>query len=192
MAEDRISFDAVLQDLEARFLTYLPPDEISTPERLFFHIEQCHWFYEDFYSDNHAHLTSFNLKDFSREFFSRSSLLCPYHDQYLDFMKEFSEYKSQIPVCGCIMMNPQLDKVVLVQNWKGTSWSFPRGKINEGESPERCAVREVLEECGCDVCDLGFIPEKLQSIKHSIGQQQVELFIVPGVPEATVFIPIAR
>jgi mRNA-decapping enzyme subunit 2 len=192
MTKEGISFEAVLQDLEARFLTYLPPDEINTPERLFFHIEQCHWFYEDFYVDNHPHLRSFNLKDFSGEFFSRSSLLLPYHDQYLEFMKSFIEYKSQIPVYGCIMLNPQLDKLVLVQNWKKTSWSFPRGKINEGESPARCAVREVYEECGCDICDLGFIPENLQSISCTVGQHRVELFIVAGVPEETYFTPIAR
>ena len=30
-------------------------------------------------------------------------------------------------------------------------WGFPKGKINEGEKMEDCAVREVLEETGLNI-----------------------------------------
>jgi 8-oxo-dGTP diphosphatase len=33
-------------------------------------------------------------------------------------------------------------------------WTFPKGKLAEGESFEECALREVLEETGL-VCDIG-------------------------------------
>lgn len=33
-------------------------------------------------------------------------------------------------------------------------WTFPKGKLAEGESFEECALREVLEETGL-VCELG-------------------------------------
>lgn len=36
---------------------------------------------------------------------------------------------------------------LLVKGWKGTSWSFPRGKKNKDEEDHTCAVREVNSLC---------------------------------------------
>jgi hypothetical protein len=44
------SLEDVYADIEARFLLTLPDEELSE-ERLFFQLEQAHWFYEDFYAD---------------------------------------------------------------------------------------------------------------------------------------------
>lgn len=30
-----------------------------------------------------------------------------------------------------------------MKGWKGTSWSFPRGKKNKDEEDHACAIREV-------------------------------------------------
>ncbi len=38
--------------------------------------------------------------------------------------------------------------IALVRNRKGTNWFFPKGKIEEGESDEDAAVREIKEETG--------------------------------------------
>ena len=35
------------------------------------------------------------------------------------------------------------EKMLLVCNWKGTSWTFPKGKINQGEEEMACAAREA-------------------------------------------------
>ncbi len=51
----------------------------------------------------------------------------------------------------------------LVQNTEGAylfifrrgKWDLPKGKIDEGESKETAAVREVEEECGIQVSDRG-------------------------------------
>lgn len=32
---------------------------------------------------------------------------------------------------------------ILVKGWKGSSWSFPRGKKNKDEEDHACAIREV-------------------------------------------------
>jgi 8-oxo-dGTP diphosphatase len=44
--------------------------------------------------------------------------------------------------------------VMLVHRPKYDDWSFPKGKLEEGESFEDCALREVEEESGWR-CELG-------------------------------------
>jgi hypothetical protein len=44
--EATMSLEAALDDVEARFLYNLPADELAKADRLFFQIEQAHWFYE--------------------------------------------------------------------------------------------------------------------------------------------------
>ena len=39
-------------------------------------------------------------------------------------------------------------KVLLVHRPKYDDWSFPKGKCNDGEDDEACALREVEEETG--------------------------------------------
>lgn len=47
---------------------------------------------------------------------------------------------------GGILFNPSGD-IVLVQERDG-SWSFPKGRIEKGESPMDAAIREIKEETG--------------------------------------------
>ena len=91
-----------------------------------------------------------NMNVFAQKLFAASTLLAPLRAKRSEWFDEFRSYKGQIPVCGCILLNPAQDKLVLVRNWKGTSWTFPKGKLNEGEPGAACAVREVLEETGFD------------------------------------------
>ncbi len=47
------------------------------------------------------------------------------------------------------------EKVLITQRNKGASqelkWEFPGGKVEGGEDPERCIVREIKEELNIDV-----------------------------------------
>jgi len=45
-------------------------------------------------------------------------------------------------------------RVLLVHRPHREDWTFPKGKLEEGESHERCALREVEEETGLR-CKLG-------------------------------------
>jgi 8-oxo-dGTP diphosphatase len=52
--------------------------------------------------------------------------------------------------CAAIVDNGQI--LMVRQTYKGeTFWTFPGGRIETGESPEGCAVREVLEETGLSI-----------------------------------------
>ena len=50
-------------------------------------------------------------------------------------------------------------------------WEFPGGKLESGETPEACAVREVLEEVGLRVAAL----RRRAPIRHSYRERDVVL-----------------
>lgn len=55
--------------------------------------------------------------------------------------------------CGGIIFykTRQNTKILLVKNNNGRYWSFPKGHIEEGETEQETAVREIKEETGLDV-----------------------------------------
>jgi len=103
---------------------------------------------------------------------------------------DFMSYKTRVPVRGVIMLNVDMDKAVLVKGWKsGASWSFPRGKIDQNEGDRDCAIRETLEETGFDLTGMVGPEDK---IDINIREQDMRLYIAPGVPEDFQFAPRTR
>ena len=53
------------------------------------------------------------------------------------------------------------DKVILIHRYRGGReyWVIPGGHIDEGETPEQAAVREVKEETNLDIYDLTLLWE---------------------------------
>lgn len=80
-------------------------------ERIFFQIEQAHWFYEDFIREENTSLPSFSLKNFSAKFFHHCPLLHEWSDEHETAFANFMEYKIRVPVCGAIILNEAMDKV---------------------------------------------------------------------------------
>ena len=104
-------------------------------------------------------------------------------------------YKSRVPVRGAILLNEAMDEVVLVKGWKkSANWSFPRGKINQGENDLDCAVREVYEETGFDARQAGLIQDEkdMKYIEISMREQHMRLYVFRGVPRDTYFEPKTR
>ena len=53
-----------------------------------------------------------------------------------------------IKKCGIIIKDIQNDQVLLVFGRKSQKWGFPKGHMEEGESEEETALRELKEETG--------------------------------------------
>ena len=55
--------------------------------------------------------------------------------------------------CGGIIFykTKQNTKILLVKNNNGRYWSFPKGHIEQGETEQETAIREIKEETGLDV-----------------------------------------
>lgn len=184
------SLEDALEDVETRFLYNLPESELNSPERLFYQIEQAYWYYEDFKADKFSHLPHFStLKAFATKIFNHCELLKNMSNKFSQLFAEFSQYKSKIPVCGCILLNPDMTKMVLVKDWNGDSWTFPRGKINESENELDCAIREVYEETGFNARDHCNANDFVVTFQ---GEKKIQLFIATNVPENTIFEPQVR
>ena len=79
-----------------------------------------------------------------------------------DIMKALSALKSFVPAkiiclyeksCGAVIFRKNKNdvKLLLVKNHNGRHWSFPKGHIEENETEEETAIREIKEETNLDV-----------------------------------------
>lgn len=176
--------DEALADVSMRFVLNLPKDQPPSVERLFIHLQQAYWFYEDFLADKFDHLPHLSERRFTLQLFERNPVLKHYKEHHGEYMKRYREYLHSIPAYGAVIMNKDLSKVLLVKSYKGDSYNFPRGKINEAESEVQCAKREVYEEVGYDI---GSLIKDNQYISYMSQVKFVKLFIVSGVPEDAHF-----
>ena len=60
--------------------------------------------------------------------------------------------KREFSAGGIVFKNGQ---VLLTQHSQNKHWSFPKGWIDQGESPEEAAIREVKEEGGVEAEIIG-------------------------------------
>ena len=148
---------------------------------------------------------NFSFLKFCSQFFLRLPLLHPHLYSLEEILRKYKKWKGALPAYGVILLNPDLDKVLLVQEfgWK-RRWGFPKGTLEAGETGQECAAREAFEEVGVDVAHM---IDSREWFEKKIGTKvsgfyfhliftliQVRtLFIVPnslaphGISEATVF-----
>eukprot|EP00536_Pseudo-nitzschia_multiseries_P013064 jgi/Psemu1/68588/estExt_Genemark1.C_5340021 len=215
--EESEDFLESLDEVHTRFLLNVPPEELSTSERIFFQLEQAWWYYEDLICDQleeelgSCPLPRFaNLKPFSRRLFEFSPLL-----RDLDFdalWREFATYKRKISSYGCILLNKACTHLVLCKLYKSNVWTFPAGKINQNEIGIEAAARETYEETGFDPhCNSGLTalwktqnpqgitwqhplsdPENALAFVEQPSGKRRTCYVCPGVPEDFPFEPVCR
>lgn len=178
-------------DISSRFIINVPEEERKDLVRICFQIELAHWFYLDFYcTDENPKLRPCSMREFATHIFFHIPFLKPHVANIDNILEQWRDYKQNVPTFGAIVLNEDLTKVLLVQSyWAKSSWSFPKGKVNEDEDPSHCAVREVLEETGFDISNL--IDEN-EYIESTINEQLVRLYIICGVQKDTKFQPKTR
>lgn len=82
-------------------------------------------------------------------------------------------------------MNEDLTECLIVLDYRGTSYSFPRGKIDEGEIDSECAIREIKEEIDFDISE--YIDENEYLLVETHPKTKVKLFLIPGISTKTKF-----
>ena len=114
------------EDLSARFILNCPAEEFQSFERLFFQLEQAHWFYEDFLREQNPSLPGFKLQAFGHQFFEHCPLLHRYRKSFDEKYDQFVSYKVSIPVYGAVMLSDSCSRCVLVKGWSQRSgWYSP-------------------------------------------------------------------
>ncbi|PKU75517.1 mRNA-decapping enzyme subunit 2 [Dendrobium catenatum] len=147
----------ILDDLCSRFVLNVPKEDLESFERIFFLLEQAHWFYEDNSVEQNPSLKSLSFKEFSSLMFNNCAALRPYINHLDDIYKDFTTYKFRVPVSGAIILDESYERCLLVKGWKsGSSWSFPRGKKSKDEEDHICAYRE--DGCSLPVIKLVGFP----------------------------------
>ena len=78
------------------------------------------------------------------EYSSRLVIICPSVESvYEIFISQFQ----QISAAGGVVSNGNNQTLMIFRNGR---WDLPKGKLEDNEKIENCAVREVEEECGID------------------------------------------
>ncbi|KAJ4902489.1 mRNA-decapping enzyme subunit 2 [Raphanus sativus] len=181
----------LLEDLCIRFVLNAPEEDQQSFERILFLVECAYWYYEDSVVENDPRLMSLPFKGFTCLLFKSCEMLRPYLAHIDDIFRDFSSYKSRVPVAGAIILDETYERCLLVKGWKKSStWSFPRGKKGKDEEDYGCAVREVLEETGFDVSELLKKEEYIEITFR--GEQSVRLYVVAGVKDDTAFAPLTK
>ncbi len=107
--------------------------------------------------------------------------------------------------CGAIVIYKQGDrcKILLVRNHNGRNYSFPKGHVEQGETEQETAIREVYEETGlniriidsfrevADYCPFGKIRKRVvffmaqtMSDKVRIQEEEIDSYIWVDLEEA--------
>jgi mRNA-decapping enzyme subunit 2 len=195
--------DAITDSL-ARFILPLPAEEFKCPLRLMYHMELAFWHLSDFYCDVFPEIPKLNFKSFTLTMFNslkcipQFSEICKNYETMESIQLLCSQYRKHtrtIPVCGCIILSPDMKYCLAVRSWSKNIWNYPKGKINQGETDVECAIREVKEETGFDVSKLInenlFIednPNATNSNNANSNDRRTKLFIIQNVNRfSTVF-----
>jgi len=163
-------------------------------------LEKAYWHYfDDCLTEEEKHglgnsedpEKNFPFANFCSQFFVLVPVLRPHLCSLEEILSMFKKWKGARPAYGVILLNPGLDKVLLVQEFgMKRRWGFPKGTLEAGESIEECAAREAFEEVGVDVAHM---IDKEEWFERKIGSKVRTLFIIPnpvaphGISEATVF-----
>jgi len=81
-----------------------------------------------------------------------------------ELKKAFFKHFTIIIAAGGVVLNTNEDILMIFRRGK---WDLPKGKLDEGETLEQCAVREVEEETGLTDIELG---EKITTTYHTYKQ----------------------
>lgn len=204
------AYEDALDDVHTRFVLNLPDDELATPERIFFQLEQAWWFYDDMICDaSDKDLPRFkSLKPFALKMFEISPLLQPMRQDFDKLWNKFTLYKRTISTYGTILLNEACTKVILCRLWNSPSWTYPAGKVNQNEAGIDAGARETYEETGFDPnCQIGLtaalqaagqvswqapLREEDALVFQEKGGKRRTCYVCRGVPEDFPFSPVAR
>jgi len=128
----------------------------------------------DVIGDNQVYLT---YDDFEELYYTINLLENSTHLQGVIFFcsdlellwADFRAHFKEIDAAGGLVHNENNEYLLIYRKGK---WDLPKGKLDDEETPEQAAVREVEEECGVDDLKIG---AELASTYHTYEQDGVRI-----------------
>lgn len=111
--------------------------------------------------------------------------------EYINLEKDFPTYRLEClyeTSCGAVVFRDIRGEVryLLIKNKRSAHWGFPKGHVEEGETKEQTACREVLEETGIHVSLInGFESVSRYKIRDKI-EKTVSIFVGTTKDTSTV------
>ncbi|HEY2994069.1 MAG TPA: NUDIX hydrolase [Methylomirabilota bacterium] len=105
--------------------------------------------------------------------------------------------RAVVRAAGGVIVRPSMDgepEVLLIHRPRQDDWTFPKGKLEPGESYQACALREVAEETGLR-CLLGDELPQTSHVDHKGRLKIVRYFVmrpIAGEPEARYEVDVVR
>lgn len=176
------------EDMFVRFFLNMPSECISNLSDFSIQLENAFYYFLAFHmKDIKTDLKSDLYLTLTQKFFN----LIPQLKQILnsndsnDIINKIcstrSKLRDQAIACGCICYNSDLTHVLVVHHSAlRKMFSFPKGKMSEGESYMLTAARETLEETGIDVSP--YITDKYMFTYSRKKRSDVIMFHVKNVP----------
>ena len=87
------------------------------------------------------------------------------HHDIEKIFKEFKTFFNVVEAAGGLVYNSKGQVLMIKRRGK---WDLPKGKKEEGEDPDKCAIREVKEECSIDSLE---IKDLIHITYHSYSQE---------------------
>ena len=94
--------------------------------------------------------------------------------------------------CGAIIFSEGQEdyEFLLIKHRKGGHWGFPKGHVDEGETEQQTALREIYEETGLSVELLeGFREEDCYSPKYGVSKTAIYFLAKAASQDVTYIFP---
>jgi len=192
-SEQYVIFQSTIQSLLRQYIYPMQHFDLLNKVKVFCYLQQLYWDYLDYYSPNYSFFPKWSEEDFICFILRYTGILQPYFKQEpMTEYKEWCSYVDKIPVYGSVIVDKSRRYCLLLKVKFGNEsirYGFPKGKINVGENPIDCAIRETKEETGFDVSN--YIKEAYY-VEDIIHNKLTRLYIIEGVSKKTKFNALSR
>lgn len=87
--------------------------------------------------------------------------------------------------CGSVLYRTQNEfRVLVIKQARNNNWSFPKGHVEEGETEQQTAIREVFEEVGIKVSLIDGFRETISYNPRSGVNKDVVYFVADSKLQA--------
>uniref|UniRef100_A0AC35U945 Nudix hydrolase domain-containing protein n=1 Tax=Rhabditophanes sp. KR3021 TaxID=114890 RepID=A0AC35U945_9BILA len=170
----------VMQSLFEEYIACRADEELEEEHFLMLQIEKAHWKYDQL-SETNTNLRKIKmLKSFVPLFIEKNILDSEIKARIDKKCQAFLQHQITRERAGVILVDKNNTHCVLVENYHLPGcWSFPKGAIENKESPLECAIRECREETGYDCKNA--IQHSTAIVKEIKKKYKLTLYIIQGI-----------